>query len=114
MFISELLIIFTHYRFRDTNIFVINCGSSSIKFQVINPTSKTVWLNGMVERLGSPGAKIKAKYPNKDGRIEKKEKEMDGKSFGANMSIAEQYLDTLKEILKLAEERYVSSINMME
>lgn len=43
------------------NILVINCGSSSIKFQIIDPISKTKILNGIAERIGTPKAVIKLK-----------------------------------------------------
>ncbi|MCQ4258523.1 acetate kinase [Stutzerimonas stutzeri] len=38
------------------NILVINCGSSSIKFALVNETQSTFPLQGLAERLGSPEA----------------------------------------------------------
>jgi len=38
------------------NILVINCGSSSIKFALVNETLATFPLQGLAERLGSPEA----------------------------------------------------------
>ncbi|MDP9942168.1 acetate kinase [Ectopseudomonas alcaliphila] len=38
------------------NILVINCGSSSIKFALVNETQETFILSGLAERLGSPEA----------------------------------------------------------
>ncbi|MDH0567189.1 acetate kinase [Pseudomonas chengduensis] len=38
------------------NILVINCGSSSIKFALVNETQETFMLSGLAERLGSPEA----------------------------------------------------------
>lgn len=38
------------------NILVINCGSSSIKFALVNEAQETFILSGLVERLGSPEA----------------------------------------------------------
>jgi acetate kinase len=38
------------------NILVINCGSSSIKFALVNETQATFPLQGLAERLGSPEA----------------------------------------------------------
>lgn len=38
------------------NILVINCGSSSIKFALVNETQETFALSGLAERLGSPEA----------------------------------------------------------
>lgn len=37
-------------------IFVLNSGSSSIKYKLINITSKSVIASGIVERIGMPGA----------------------------------------------------------
>lgn len=42
-------------------ILVINSGSSSIKFQLIEMPEKSVLANGMVERIGLDGSKIKLK-----------------------------------------------------
>lgn len=39
-------------------ILVLNCGSSSIKFSVVNPVSGAVKLKGLVESLGSPLANL--------------------------------------------------------
>ena len=38
------------------NILVINCGSSSIKFALVNEAQETFMLSGLAERLGSPEA----------------------------------------------------------
>ena len=38
------------------NILVINCGSSSIKFALVNEAQETFILSGLAERLGSPEA----------------------------------------------------------
>ena len=43
------------------NILVVNCGSSTIKFQVLDPQSEDVVLNGLVDRIGTPDAVIKWK-----------------------------------------------------
>jgi acetate kinase len=41
------------------NILVINCGSSSIKFALVNEARPTFTLSGMAERLGSPEAELR-------------------------------------------------------
>lgn len=41
------------------NILVINCGSSSIKFALINEDQGTATLQGLAERLGSPEAELR-------------------------------------------------------
>ncbi len=38
----------------DSTILVINCGSSSVKYQLINPLSEAVLAMGNVERIGEP------------------------------------------------------------
>lgn len=38
------------------NILVINCGSSSIKFALVNEAQETFMLSGLAERLGNPEA----------------------------------------------------------
>ena len=43
-------------------ILVINCGSSSVKFSLINPDSGKSILSGIAERLYSDQAKIKIKH----------------------------------------------------
>ena len=37
---------------------VLNCGSSSVKFAVLNPGTGEQALSGLAERLGSPGARV--------------------------------------------------------
>lgn len=41
------------------NILVINCGSSSLKYQLIDMREETVLAKGLVERIGIEGSKIK-------------------------------------------------------
>ncbi len=43
-------------------VLVINCGSSSIKFQLINMENQDVIAKGLVERIGLPGAQLIYKY----------------------------------------------------
>ena len=38
------------------NILVINCGSSSLKFQVINPETEDLLAKGLCERIGIDGS----------------------------------------------------------
>lgn len=40
------------------NILVINCGSSSLKFALVNPEQDQFAISGLAERLGTPGAVI--------------------------------------------------------
>lgn len=47
------------------DILVINCGSSSIKFAVMNPREETAKLTGLAERLGAEDAAISFKIQDK-------------------------------------------------
>jgi acetate kinase len=46
------------------NVLVINCGSSSIKFQLINVGSKNVLISGRVDEIGSPKSYLKVGKDN--------------------------------------------------
>lgn len=43
---------------KDMNVLVINCGSSSLKFQLINSSSEQVIAKGLCERIGIEGSQI--------------------------------------------------------
>lgn len=43
---------------KDINVLVINCGSSSLKFQLINSASEEVIAKGICERIGIEGSKM--------------------------------------------------------
>lgn len=51
------------------NILVINCGSSSLKYQLINAATEDVLAKGLCERIGIDGSMIT--YQPKDGEKEK-------------------------------------------
>ena len=55
------------------NVLVINCGSSSLKFQLINSDSEEVLAKGLCERIGIDGILT---YQPADGEKEKTEKAM--------------------------------------
>jgi acetate kinase len=42
-----------------TEVFVVNSGSSSIKYQVVNVETGEAVVNGLIERIGEPGSKAK-------------------------------------------------------
>ena len=42
-------------------ILVINCGSSSLKYQLIDMEGETVMAKGLCERIGIPGSRFKAR-----------------------------------------------------
>lgn len=37
-------------------VFIVNCGSSSIKYQLVDMETENVLAKGLVERIGLPGA----------------------------------------------------------
>lgn len=48
------------------NILVINCGSSSLKYQLIDMNGEVVLTKGLVERIGIEGSRIKHETTGKD------------------------------------------------
>ena len=51
------------------NILVINCGSSSLKYQLINMDTEEVIAKGLCERIGIEGSKLTHQAPGKDKHI---------------------------------------------
>ncbi|SHJ54932.1 acetate kinase [Clostridium cavendishii DSM 21758] len=51
------------------NILVINCGSSSLKYQLINMTNEEVLAQGIVERIGIDGSILTQKVEGRDKYI---------------------------------------------
>ena len=45
-------------------VFVVNCGSSSLKYQLLDMDNESVMAKGLVERIGLPGARLIHKLPN--------------------------------------------------
>lgn len=41
-----------------STVLVINSGSSSLKYQLIDPVNRTAIANGLVERIGEPGGRV--------------------------------------------------------
>lgn len=48
-----------------TLVLVLNCGSSSIKFAVLEPRAETTLLNGLVQRIGAIDATLRYSYAGK-------------------------------------------------
>ena len=48
------------------NILVINCGSSSLKYQLIDMTNESVTAKGLCERIGIEGSKLTHQPAGKD------------------------------------------------
>ena len=55
------------------NILVLNCGSSSLKFQLINMVNEDVLAKGIVEKIGSSEAIITYTPKNKNKIVENRE-----------------------------------------
>ena len=53
------------------NILVINCGSSSLKYQLINMVDESVLAKGLVERIGIEGSQLTHKPAGKDEYVVK-------------------------------------------
>lgn len=51
------------------DVLVINCGSSSLKFQLTNPENEDVKIDGIVEKIGIEGSFIKYKFNGEKGQI---------------------------------------------
>ncbi|MGO1469337.1 MAG: acetate/propionate family kinase [Tissierella sp.] len=48
------------------NVLVINCGSSSLKYQLVDMKDESVLVKGLVERIGIEGARIKHETTGKE------------------------------------------------
>lgn len=51
-------------------VLVINCGSSSLKYQLMNPETKEVFAKGLCERIGIEGSRMEYEVPAKDFETE--------------------------------------------
>ena len=50
------------------NILVINCGSSSLKFQLIDAQSEKLTAKGLCERIGIDGSRLCIRLPAEKNR----------------------------------------------
>jgi acetate kinase len=51
-------------------VLIINSGSSSIKFQLLDMADETVLASGLVERIGEPTSLVKCMmHPGRDGEV---------------------------------------------
>ena len=48
------------------NVLVINCGSSSLKYQLLDMTTEEVLAKGLVERIGIEGSVLVHEAPGQD------------------------------------------------
>jgi acetate kinase len=51
------------------NVLVINCGSSSLKYQLMNMKDESVLAKGLVERIGIEGSVLKHEVPDRDKEV---------------------------------------------
>ena len=51
------------------NVLVINAGSSSLKYQLMDPATREVFAKGLCERIGIDG-RLTHKVPAKDAKYE--------------------------------------------
>ena len=78
-------------------ILALNCGSSSLKYQVFDADTKKPIIGGNVEKIGSPDSFITQKYP--DGTKQKKETFMKNHNEALNVvmfMLREASIDTNK------------------
>ena len=47
-------------------VLVINCGSSSLKYQLLNPETGEVFAKGLCERIGIDGSRMEYEVPATD------------------------------------------------
>ena len=90
------------------NVLVVNCGSSSIKFQIIEPNAADIKLSGIVERIGETSSKLKYKFFNNGILTEKKEKNIIPHTKKNNNEKSELYIQAFNEISELVKERCVA------
>lgn len=50
-------------------VMVINCGSSSLKYQLLNMADESVMAIGLVERIGLEGSRVKHEVPGRDKEV---------------------------------------------
>lgn len=50
-------------------VLVINCGSSSLKYQLMNPETREVFAKGLCERIGIDGSRMEYEVPSKDYEV---------------------------------------------
>lgn len=50
-------------------VLVINCGSSSLKYQLMNPETREVFAKGLCERIGIEGSRMEYEVPSRDYEV---------------------------------------------
>ena len=57
---------------RQTNVLVINSGSSTVKFQLLDPNTNKVFTAGLIERIGTAEAVMKWKHGDQKQKMVEK------------------------------------------
>ena len=84
------------------NILVLNCGSSSIKYQLFNMTSEPIVLaKGQVDRIGISGSNIEQKAEGKEKIV--LETEIPDHNVGMDL-IIQLLLDKRQSVIKSLDE----------
>jgi acetate kinase len=83
------------------NVLVLNCGSSSVKFQLLNMTTEEALAKGIVERIGAGQARLK--YQTAEVALEKEPPEVNDHA-GAVGIILDQLTDAREGVLGSVEE----------
>ena len=52
------------------NILVVNCGSSSIKYQIFDVLNSSVLASGLIEKIGEPESRLTHRWLNLDNKFE--------------------------------------------
>ena len=106
------------------NVLVINCGSSSLKYQVLNMTNEELLCKGLVERIGMDGSvithekegmdKVKTEVPMKDHKdaIEQVLAAIQNAEYGVVASMEE--IGAVGHRVVHAGEKYASSVLITE
>ena len=84
-------------------VLVINCGSSSLKYQIIDMDTKDVLCKGLVERIGIDGSILTHKVPGKDDFVVKE-----------NMKDHQRAVELVMEALVDADHGVIKSLDEID
>jgi acetate kinase len=85
-------------------VLVINCGSSSLKYQLINPTTEEVFAIGLCDRIGIHGSKFEYEVPATDFELE----------LEHDMPSHKEALELVLNTLTSAEHGVIADINEVD
>ena len=96
------------------NILVINCGSSSLKFQLINMDSEKVIASGICDRIGIDGSVLN--YKNAEGKKYEQKEPMANHTKAIEMVLEsltnKEYgaISSLNDIVSCMEENFLKNL----